>query len=182
MKEVCQKHQLAFHLDGARVFNALVETRKNYKEYAKHFDTISICLSKGLGAPVGSALIGSAEDIHRAQRLRKLMGGGMRQAGHLAAAGIYALHHHVERLKDDHRRAKDIEKILEPLAYVEEILPVDTNIIIFQVHKNYPVDHLIQNLKDLGVLAIKFGPYSVRMVTHVGITDSMIERLGEILD
>lgn len=105
MKEVCQKHQLAFHLDGARVFNALVETRKNYKEYAKHFDTISICLSKGLGAPVGSALIGSAEDIHRAQRLRKLMGGGMRQAGHLAAAGIYALHHHVERLKDDHRRA-----------------------------------------------------------------------------
>jgi threonine aldolase len=181
IKDVCTEHKLALHLDGARVFNALVETKKDYKEYAKPFDTLSVCLSKGLGAPVGSLLIGSSENTLRANRFRKLMGGGMRQAGYLAAAGLYALDHNIERLKDDHRRSKDIESILQSLSYVESILPVETNIVIFQVHKEFSVDDFLQKLKGEGILAIKFGPCAVRMVTHLGITDDMIQRLAETL-
>lgn len=182
IKDVCVQHNLAFHLDGARVFNALVETGMDYVEYAKPFDTLSICLSKGLGTPVGSMLIGSSAHILKARRIRKVLGGGMRQVGYLAAAGLYALEHHVDRLKDDHRRAKAIEKILQKIPFVEEVVPVETNIVIFHLKKAVPVRPFLQNLKEKDILAVEFGTHSVRMVTHLGINDSMIERLGEVIE
>lgn len=133
ISEVCKANSLALHLDGARVFNALVATGENPFDYGKYFDTISVCLSKGLGAPVGSVLLGSEKLIREAKRVRKVMGGGWRQAGFLAAAGLYALDNHVQRLAEDHQRAKTIGNTLQELPFVEEILPVDTNIIIFKL-------------------------------------------------
>ncbi|NJL14316.1 MAG: aminotransferase class I/II-fold pyridoxal phosphate-dependent enzyme [Microscillaceae bacterium] len=127
---LCQERGLKMHLDGARIFNALQATGEAATEYGAHFDTISVCLSKGLGCPVGSVLLGRAETIRYAKRIRKALGGGMRQAGFLAAAGLYALAHHIERLAEDHRRARIIGEDLAACAFVEEILPVETNIVI----------------------------------------------------
>ena len=135
ISRVCRENRLFLHLDGARVFNALVATGEDATEYGRYFDTISVCLSKGLGAPVGSVLLGNRETIRQAKRVRKVMGGGWRQAGYLAAAGIYALDHHVHRLKDDHRRARELAETLSRLPFVEEILPVDTNIVIFRLNE-----------------------------------------------
>ncbi len=182
IKEVCVQNNLAFHLDGARVFNSLVETGMDYGQYAQPFETLSVCLSKGLGTPVGSLLIGSSEHIRKARRIRKAMGGGMRQAGYIAAAGLYALEHHIDRLKEDHRRAKELGKILTNLSYVEEVVPIETNIVIFHLLKSVSVLSFVQKLKDSNIHVIPFGGHSVRMVTHLGIDDSMIEFLRTKLE
>ncbi len=178
IKEVVDKHGLKFHLDGARLFNALVESGDDMKAYGKVFDTISICLSKGLGAPVGSVLIGNKTDIKRARRVRKVFGGGMRQAGFLAAAGLYALDNNIERLKEDHARARAIGKALESCAFVTGIMPIDTNILIFSTDD---VPGVLHKLATKGVSGIAFGPNQVRFVTHLDFTDAHLEQLLKIL-
>lgn len=171
---VCKKYNLRYHLDGARLFNALAVTSQTRFEYGKLFDSISICLSKGLGAPVGSMLTGSKDFIHKARRFRRAFGGGMRQAGYLAAAGIYALDHNILRLKDDHRRAKILADALSNQVWVEEVLPAETNIVIFSVAARFTVQEIINQLEKHGILTVQFGQRSIRMVTHLDIDDEMI--------
>ena len=178
IKEVVNQHQLKFHLDGARLFNALVETNDDKQAYGEVFDTISVCLSKGLGAPVGSVLMASKEDIKRARRVRKVFGGGMRQAGYLAAAGIYALEHNIDRLKDDHERARTIGKELATCAFVNDIMPIDTNILIFSVDN---VDDILAKLRTRDILGVPFGPNQIRFVTHLDFTDAMLEETVKVL-
>jgi len=172
---------LNLHLDGARLFNAIVEQQESTKDYGQCFDTISICLSKGLGAPVGSVLLGSHDLIKKARRVRKFLGGGMRQAGFLAAAGIYALDHHVERLTEDHVRAKVLEQTLQHLPFVEDVLPVETNIVIFRLADSIDVSVCLEKLKEKGVLAVPFGKNEVRFVTHLDYTDDMLEKTLKVL-
>ena len=178
---VCRENGLGLHLDGARVFNALVETGDSPLEYGKVFDSISICLSKGLGCPVGSLLLGNQQFIKQARRLRKAMGGGMRQAGFLAAAGIFALENNIERLKIDNNRAKQIGEILENLPYVKTLRPVQSNIVIFDLSPEITAAEYITELEKYGILAVPFGPQTVRFTTHLDLTDKMIEQVLEIL-
>lgn len=184
MKEisaVCQEHHLKFHLDGARIFNALTETKDKPVDVGKYFDSISVCFSKGLGAPVGSTLIADQEFIRKARRVRKVLGGGMRQAGILAAACIYALDHHIERLKDDHRRARELEKVLQSLPYVENILPVETNIVIFSVSERMGGDNFLRKLQENNIQAISMGKQMIRFVTHLDFDDNMLEQTNLVL-
>jgi len=181
IRQVCDEHGLILHLDGARLFNALVETGDPTHAYGQLFDSISICLSKGLGCPVGSMLLGTADVIRQARRYRKLMGGGWRQAGFLAAAGIYALDHHIERLKLDHARARQIGTILERLPEVEAILPIDTNIVIFQLPDTVLATDYVNSLGDKGIKAVSFGKHLVRFVTHLDFTDDMLAELSHRL-
>lgn len=180
ISEVCKKHELPLHLDGARVFNALNASGDDPKEYGKYFDTISICLSKGLGAPVGSVLLGSKAHIRQATRIRKVLGGGMRQAGYLAAAGIYALDHNVRLLADDHRRAQMLGEVLQSLSFVREVLPVATNIVIFSL-KGISPQQMLAKLAEHDILAIAFGSNEIRMVTHLDFDDHMLEKVVETL-
>ncbi|GAB3903591.1 GntG family PLP-dependent aldolase [Larkinella knui] len=177
IRQVCDDHGLRLHLDGARLFNALIETGESPEAYGTLFDSISICLSKGLGCPVGSLLLGKADFIKQARRYRKLMGGGWRQAGYLAAAGIYALDHHVNRLKLDHARARKIGQMLEHLPEVEEIYPIDTNIVIFRLNQNILAADYVDQLARKGILAVPFGRHLVRFVTHLDFTDEHLENL-----
>ena len=173
--EVCKKRKLKLHLDGARLFNALTETKETPKDYGKIFDSISICLSKGLGAPIGSLLLGSEEFIKKARRIRKVFGGGMRQVGYLAAAGIYALENNILRLKEDHSHAKTIESTLKSLPYVESIYPVETNLIVFRLEDKINVNNYLKKLEQKEIYAIKTGHQLIRMVTHLGFNDNMLE-------
>ncbi len=182
IRDVCRAHGLRLHLDGARIFNALVETGEAPEAWGEVFDTISICLSKGLGAPVGSLLLGSEEAICKARRFRKVMGGGMRQAGYLAAAGLYALEHQVERLKEDHRRARKLGEVLEEQGYVEALRPVKTNIIVFDLHSDIDAPAFAGRLMEKGILAAPFGPHTMRFVTHLDFTDEMLERVVDVLE
>lgn len=179
--KVCRENGLKYHLDGARLFNALVETDLTPGDYGQLFDTISICISKGLGAPVGSVLMGNKEFIWKARRIRKVYGGGMRQAGYLAAACIYALDNHVERLRDDHRRARQLEEILLFLPYVESVIPVHTNLVFFCLKPTMPVQAFLAKLKENNIHALQLAPQEVRFVTHLDITDEMIVKTAEIL-
>ena len=181
LSEISRIHNLKIHLDGARIFNAIAETGDSTFEIGKLFDTISICLSKGLGAPVGSLILSSAENIKRAKRVRKSFGGGMRQSGYLAAAGIYALDHNIKRLKEDHLRAKNIYKALTSLTYINEILPVDTNIIVFSLIDEKPIEHFLNYLTNNNIKAVAFGKQTVRMVTHLDFTDEMLDKLVLVL-
>ncbi|SIN65088.1 threonine aldolase family protein [Algoriphagus halophilus] len=178
IKKVCEEYGLKLHLDGARLFNALVETGDNPKEWGAQFDTISICLSKGLGCPVGSLLLGSKTDIKRARKVRKVMGGGMRQAGFLAAAGIYALDHQVARLKEDHARAKALGEMLLKKSFVPEVLPVATNIAIARLDGITP-EFFLEKLGEKHIKAVKFGPDLVRFVTHHDFGDDHLEEFGK---
>ncbi len=178
---LCKERGLVLHLDGARLFNALVETGENTADIGELFDSISICLSKGLGAPVGSLLIGSADLIRKARRIRKVMGGGMRQAGYLAAAGIYALDHHVDRLKEDNRRAKVLGETLAAMPWVEQVRPVQTNIVIFDLAAPQTAEEFLGKIKNKGINAAPFGPSTVRFVTHLDFTEEMLERTVEII-
>ena len=178
---LCKEKQLGFHLDGARLFNALVETKESTIDVGNAFDSISICLSKGLGAPVGSLLLGTTDFIKKARRVRKVFGGGMRQAGFLAAAGIYALDNNINRLTEDHQRAKHIESILTELPYVESSLPVDTNIIIFNLSPNLQFEVFESKLKEQGIKMSAFGKQTVRFVTHLDFTDDMLTKLESVL-
>lgn len=181
IKRVTFEHSIKYHVDGARLFNALVETKDSPESYGDIFDTISICLSKGLGAPVGSLLLGNKKDIYKARRLRKSMGGGMRQAGYLAAAGIYALDHHIDRLKEDNHHAKVIGEVLKELPYISDVRPVQSNIVIFDLVEDKSVDDMLAYLNEHGIKAVQFGPQSIRFVFHLDITSSMVDRLIEVL-
>ena len=182
IKTICQKHNLAFHLDGARLWNALVQKNESPKEYGGLFDTISVCLSKGLGCPVGSVLLGSATEIDRALRIRKILGGGMRQVGFLAAAGIYAMDNHIQRLSQDHKKAKEIGEVLEELAYVKKVEPIETNIIIFEIFEDeQDSDVFLQKLKRNDVHIISMGEGKLRIVTHLDYTDEMHDSFLSIL-
>lgn len=178
---LCKKKQLAFHLDGARLFNAIVETEKHPRDFGKIFDTISICLSKGLGAPVGSVLLGTKEHIYKARRIRKVFGGGMRQAGYLAAAGIYALDNNINRLKEDHVRAKNLAQILSQLNYVVEIMPPETNIIYFRLAASFPGELFQQKLSENNIRVISLDNQVIRMVTHLDFNDDMLQKTEEAL-
>lgn len=173
----CKQHGLRHHLDGARLFNALAVTGDDAKAYSKAFDSISICLSKGLGAPVGSVLIGDKDFIKQARRVRKVLGGGMRQAGVIAAAGLYALDNHVERLREDHAHAQQIKETLETCGFVEDIYPVETNIVIFKVKDELPAEQLHLQLQSKGILAINMGPQLVRFVTHLDASAQDIDQV-----
>lgn len=181
IEKVCRENGLKFHLDGARLFNALVETSETPVDYGKIFDSISICISKGLGAPVGSVLIGDKEFIRKARRIRKVFGGGMRQAGYLAAACIYAIDNHVERLREDHRRAKQLETTLNSLSYIEAVIPVQTNLVFFSLKPSMPVDKFLSNLRKNNIYAMALAPQQVRFVTHLDITDEMMEKVTGVL-
>lgn len=181
IRELCSKHNLGLHLDGARLFNALVATRQTTTQYGQLFDSISICLSKGLGAPVGSLLLGKKDFIQQARRVRKVFGGGMRQAGYLAAAGIYALDHHVERLVDDHHNAKVIAEILRNKSFISEIMDVETNILIFSVQGPYNPQTFAEYLKVKDIHVMPISATQVRMVTHLDIDKSMMEKTLETL-
>jgi threonine aldolase len=177
---LAKKHRLPLHLDGARIFNALVATGQRSEDYGRLFDSISVCLSKGLGAPVGSVLLGSRELIQKCKRLRKLFGGGWRQAGYLAAAGLFALEHNVARLADDHRRAAQLAEVLRPLPYVAEILEPETNLLIFRLDESsLTVADFLGRLEAQGIRASGFGGSWVRFVTHLDVDDAMIGRVAE---
>lgn len=177
IREICDLHNLRLHLDGARLFNALVATNESPKRFGELFDTISICLSKGLGAPVGSLLLGTEEHIRKAHRFRKSMGGGMRQAGYLAAAGTYALDNHVARLREDHDKARELGDALRGLNYVRAALPVETNIVIFELDERYDSDQFLDHLHQQGVLAASIRERTIRFVFHLDITDAQFDRV-----
>lgn len=173
IKEVCVANNLKFHLDGARIWNALIAKKQNPKSFGEIFDTISVCLSKGLGAPIGSVLLGDKATIHRALRIRKILGGGMRQVGYLAAAGLYALDHNITRLAEDHRRAREIAGILSKRVWVAKVEPVETNILIFTLASNYSDKLLIEKLKQKNISISAMGPGKLRMVTHLDYREVM---------
>lgn len=178
ISKLCKEQGLSLHLDGARVFNALIETGEDSREYGKHFDMISFCLSKGLGAPIGSMIVGSNELIKKAIRVRKRLGGGMRQAGYLAAAGLYALENNIDRLKVDHARARQIGEVLKANAQIAEVMQVDTNIVIFAPEKDWRSNQqLIAELNESGIKTVPFGPQYIRIVTHLDLNDEMIDHL-----
>jgi len=181
IRKMCQKNNLALHLDAARIFNALVETGDSPANIGAEVDSLSICLSKGLGAPIGSVLVGNQAFIAEARRVRKAMGGGMRQAGYLAAAGIYALDHHVERLRDDHEHARELAAALSELPWVVNIRPVQTNILIFDLLPPRTPADLLRYLKENGVIASAFGPQTIRFVTHLDVTEPMVEEAIAIM-
>ena len=179
MSLVSKELGLSYHLDGARLFNAIIAKRQDAKSYGAIFDSISICLSKGLGAPVGSLLLGKTDFIKKARRIRKVFGGGMRQAGSLAAAGIYALEHHIDRLNTDHQHAKSIEETLKKQSFITDILPVETNIVIAECDPSFNIKQFIEKMKENGVLFFSISPTRFRMVTHLNVTSDMIEMVPE---
>ena len=181
IKEVCLENKLKFHLDGARLFNALIATGDTPAQYGQLFDSISICISKGLGAPVGSLLIGNKELVKKARRIRKVFGGGMRQAGFLAAACTYALQNNIERLEEDHLRAKLIAGELLKKNFIGKIMPVETNIVIFEVLEPYTAKTFTDLLALHNILVLPISPSQVRMVTHLDVTDQMIEKLISVI-
>ncbi len=182
IKKTCKTNDLLLHLDGARLFNALVAKKESPKDYGKIFDSISICISKGLGAPVGSVLIGTKNFITKARRIRKVFGGGMRQAGYLAAASIYALENNIERLNDDHHHAKQLATALQQKDFVGEIMPAETNIVIFDVKGKYTAAELADKFKKRNILVIAITKTKIRMVTHLNITAEMITETIEIIN
>ena len=181
IKDVCQSNNLGFHLDGARLWNALVEKKETTLRYGEVFDTISVCLSKGLGCPIGSVLIGNDDIMKNAIRIRKIFGGNMRQVGYLAAAGLYALDNHVDRLLDDHKKAKDIGHSLSKLAYISKVEPVETNIVIFELNKDISEKDFVQKLQKHNIHIISMGSNKLRIVTHLDYTDDMHEKLLKVL-
>lgn len=181
LSDEARKHGLQIHLDGARIFNVLAETGDDPAQIGPLFDTVSICLSKGLGAPVGSVLLASHEKIQKARRIRKSLGGGMRQVGILAAAGLYALDHHIDRLVEDHKKARQTRDVLESLPYVSGIKPVFTNIVIFDLDPKVDTQHFLQYLLKNGIKAVAFGPQTIRFVFHLDVSDDMMPVLVEVL-
>ncbi len=182
IREVCDRHSLKYHLDGARLWNALVAKNETTQQYGELFHTISVCLSKGLGCPVGSVLLGDKESINRALRIRKIFGGGMRQAGFLAAAGIYALDNHRERLEEDHAKAKEISSLLQSMPYIKKVAPTETNIVIFEIDEEQrSIEDFMESLKKHHVQLIGMGQGKLRIVTHLDYTDAMHKEFMKIL-
>jgi threonine aldolase len=182
IRSVCDAHNLKFHLDGARIWNALVATNDNPADYGKVFHTISVCLSKGLGAPVGSLLLSDSATIQRSLRIRKMLGGGMRQVGYLAAAGLYALDHNIIRLAEDHRRAKELGAVLEKLNWIEAVAPIETNVLIFSVKKGLNEQLLIDKLKERNIHISSMGHGKLRIVTHLDYREVMHSYVMDTLE
>jgi threonine aldolase len=182
IRTLCDQHGLALHLDGARIFNAMVVDGQEPKAWGKPFHSISVCLSKGLGAPVGSVLLGPKPFIHEARRVRKRIGGGMRQVGIIAAAGTYALDHHLGRLHEDHARASTLAKAIAELPYVEQVAPADTNIVVFRLKDPQGTNTLLTHLRAANIIALPFGIGTIRMVTHMEIDDASIQRTIETMN
>jgi threonine aldolase len=182
IKEVCRQNNLAFHLDGARVWNALVAKKETPAQYGEVFDSISICLSKSLGCPVGSILLGPKDFIRRGRRIRKVFGGGMRQAGFLAAAGIYALKNNIDRLEEDHNHAKKIAEVIAKSSHVKKVLPVESNIIIFEMNDHMTAPDLVSKLKEKEILAYAIAPDRVRLVVHLDISGEMVDQTINIFN
>ena len=180
IKSLCKTHNLGFHLDGARLWNALVAKEETTEQYGKAFDTISVCLSKGLGCPVGSVLVGDKAIMENAIRIRKILGGGMRQVGFLAAAGLYALDNNIERLAEDHKKAKYIAELLQQSNYVKNVESVETNIVIFELYEETS-EKFLKSLSDNKILIINMGNNKLRMVTHLEITDNEVDMLENVI-
>lgn len=182
IKTVTEKHGLKYHLDGARLWNALTEKNEDPKQYGAMFDTISLCFSKGLGTPLGTVLVGSKEAMKNAMRVRKVLGGGMRQVGYIAAAGLYALDHHLDRLKEDHKRASEIAKVLSELEYVKKVEPTETNIVIFYLNESLSEDRFTNDLLKKNVKISNMGQGKLRLVTHLDYTEEMHQTFLNILE
>lgn len=181
IKQVCLDHNLRYHLDGARLWNAMVAKKQHPKQFGALFDTISVCFSKGLGCPIGSVLLSDAETMHRALRIRKIFGGNMRQSGYLAAAGIYALQNNINRLEDDHRRAKELGKQLEQCLWVAKVEPVETNIIVFSVQPQIEDRQVMAQFKQKGIAISLLGKGALRIVTHLDYRQVMHDYVMETL-
>ncbi|MCK0159425.1 threonine aldolase family protein [Allomuricauda sp. F6463D] len=182
IRAVCEKHNLKYHLDGARLWNALVKKGEDPKAYGQLFDTISVCFSKGMGCPVGSVLVGSKDDIDKAIRIRKIFGGGMRQSGYLAAAGIYALENNVDRLVEDHKKAEEIGEVLQSLHFIKKVERIETNIIIFEIDESKMSSEVfLEQLAKNQVSIIGMGQGKLRIVTHLDYTNSMHVHFLKIL-
>lgn len=181
IKTITSKHGLKYHLDGARLWNAIIEKKEDPKQYGAIFDTISLCFSKGLGTPLGTVLIGTKQAMNNAMRVRKVLGGGMRQLGYIAAAGLYALDHHLDRLKEDHKRASEIAKVLSELEYVKKVEPTQTNIVIFYLSENLSEDLFINDLLKKNVKISSMGQGKLRIVTHLDYTEEMHQTFLNIL-
>jgi len=181
IKEVCRQHGMQLHLDGARIFNAIVAKQENPLEYGKVFDSISVCLSKGLGAPVGSVLLGRKDFIHKARRVRKVFGGGMRQAGYLAAAGIYALNNNINRLEEDHRHAILVADALEKKEWISAVIAPETNILIFEINPPLTSKDIVNKLKEHDIHCYPIAPQQVRMVFHLDVSGAMVEKVIEVV-
>lgn len=181
IRKFCLDQGLPLHLDGARLMNAMVENGVDIKEYAAQFDSISLCLSKGLGAPVGSLLVGTKDFIKKAHRVRKVFGGGMRQAGIIAAGGLYALKNNVERLREDHEHARTLEAAFNEMPWVDHVLGVETNIVVVVLKNGELRDSIISKFNDAGILPIPFGPGMIRFVTHLDISKSDIDQTIECI-
>ena len=183
IKEICLNNNIKYHLDGARLWNAMVSKGETAKQYGEIFDSISVCLSKGLGAPVGSILLGSKDFINnKARRVRKSFGGGMRQAGYLAAAGLYALEHNISKLEQDHSHAKQIGEALMKKDFIGKILPIETNMIIFEVFGSYSSASFEAYLKKNNILCMAISSTHVRMVTHLDVTAEMVSKLIGLIE
>lgn len=179
--KVCDSHNLGLHLDGARIWNALVAKNENPKDYGKVFDTISVCLSKGLGTPMGSVLLGKKEIMKKAMRVRKVLGGGMRQIGFMAAAGVYALDNHIQRLVEDHKKAAEISEVLSQQSYVKSVEQTETNIVIFYLSDGISDEKFMNDLLQKNVKISGMGQGKLRIVTHLDYTDEMHEKFLQIL-
>lgn len=181
IEKVARENNLGYHLDGARLWNAMVEKDHSPREFGALFDTISVCLSKGLGCPMGSVLIGNKELMQNAIRVRKILGGGMRQVGFMAAAGLYALEHHIDRLEEDHKKAKEIGEVLANNDSIAKVEPIETNIIIFELKSHIDETAFLQKLADQNIKIIGMGSNKLRMVTHLDYTDEMHDNLLSII-
>jgi len=182
IKEVCDEHELGYHLDGARLWNALVAKHETAHQYGQLFDTISVCLSKGLGCPIGSVLIGDEEIMANAVRWRKVLGGNMRQVGYLAAAGLYALDNNIVRLHEDHVKAKEIGQLLSELPFIRIVETVETNIVIFELNRDIDEKGFVKKLEKEGILIIGMGGGKLRAVTHLDYTEKMHKKVLQVLD
>ena len=182
IKQVCVDHNLKYHLDGARLWNAMIAKKQHPKQFGELFDTISVCFSKGLGAPIGSVLLSDAETMKKALRIRKIFGGNLRQSGYLAAAGIYALQNNINRLEEDHRRAKELGAMLQKLSWVAKVEPVETNIIIFSVQPSIEDKVVIEKLAQKGIAISLMAKGTLRMVTHLDYKEVMHTYVLEALE
>ena len=182
IKKVCDKHDLGLHLDGARLMNAIVAKKEDPKEYGKIFDSISICLSKGLGAPLGTVLLGNKDLMRNAVRIRKIFGGAMRQIGFMAAAGLYGIEHLVDRMADDHKKASEIAKVLEQQEYIKRVEKTETNIVIFYLNEIVTEDKYLSDMHKKNIKISNMGQGKLRIVTHYDYTQEMHEIFLEILN
>lgn len=182
IRKVCIQHKIGLHLDGARLFNALVAKKETPEQYGITFDSISICLNKGLGCPIGSILLGSHEFIKKARRVRKVFGGGMRQAGYMAAAGLYALEHNVKRLELDHMHAKQLATVLLTKEFVETVMPVETNIVIIDIKPPFTAKLIVEELKKRDIFTLAISVSQIRMVTHLDIHEEMVRKTVAVIE